>query len=480
MRLRFAPSPTGNLHIGTLRAALFNWLYAKAHGGTFILRIEDTDLERSQAIYEKNIYDGLAWLGLSIDEGPNEGGPYGSYRQSERIEQGVYQKYAQMLLDAGHAYYCFLSPEDIEKEKQSAIKKGIPYVHSRHSSEMSEADVKAEIDAGKPYAIRFKMTQDKVITFQDMVRGEISFDCSLLSDFVIMKSDGTPSYNFAVVVDDAAMAITHVIRGEDHISNMPRQLALYEALAFPIPKFAHLPMILGPDKSKLSKRHGATAITDYRDMGFLNQAFMNYLALLGWSPKDEQELLSKDDLIQQFGLERVHKSGAVFDVKKLTWMNGQYLRKLSGDAFYEAIFPYLENSLKEKMMKLSTDKQLVAVTAIQDNCDVLADASTYLEVFFEDESKYISAVDQESFNDEQRLVLQTLLNLFTQTPAVTDADFGKLLDQICESLSLGKGKVFKPIRLALTARGSGPDITHVLAFFGMDVITHRFQRILSK
>jgi len=473
MRLRFAPSPTGNLHIGTLRAALFNWLYAKANGGTFVLRIEDTDLERSDAKYETNIYDGLDWLGLTIDEGPNEGGGYGSYRQSERIKAGVYDDMVKKLLASGHAYYCFLTPEDIEKEKESAIKKGIPYVHSRRSSDMSEEELNHALASGKPYAIRFKMMSDREITFKDLVRGDISFDCSLLSDFVLVKSDGTPSYNFAVVVDDATMAITHVIRGEDHISNMPRQLALYEALSLQAPQFGHLPMILGPDKSKLSKRHGATAITDYRDMGFLNKAFMNYLALLGWSPKGEQELLTCNELIAQFSLDRVHKSGAVFDVQKLTWMNGQYLRQLTPEALYEYIVATLNPEFLQLMQQFDRSKQIMAVTAIQDNLDLLTDAQQYLTVFFEPNQAYQDLVKDHSFSTDQRLVLKTFLELLQSSSAISIDDYNGLLDRVCETLSLGKGKVLKPIRMALTGRGSGPNLGGLLAFFEPDIISKR-------
>ncbi|MDC0036890.1 glutamate--tRNA ligase [bacterium] len=480
IRVRFAPSPTGNLHIGTLRAALFNWVYAKTNKGTFVLRIEDTDRERSKSEFETNIYDGMNWLGFVPDEGPNEGGNYGPYRQAERIDAGIYKAAAQQLLDKGLAYYCFLTPEEIEQEKASAIKKGIPYMHSRQSSEMTSEAIKSALEEGKPYAVRFKMTDERVITFSDQVRGHIDFDCSLLSDFVLMKSDGTPSYNFAVVVDDAAMQITHVIRGEDHISNMPRQLALYEAFGYKIPEFAHLPMILGPDKSKLSKRHGATAVTQYRDRGFLKEAFFNYLALLGWSPKDETELLSSAEIVNQFGLERVHKSGAVFDIQKLLWMNGQYLRQLSVSQLCEAMKSFFSDIFKEAFEALDDDKQQLLVGAIQDNLDVLADANDYCDVFLETDSEFETALASCEFNHDQQNVLRACVDALNE-PTVDDSSQGytALLESLCTSLNLGKGKVFKPVRLAVTARGSGPLITDVLAFFGKERLLERLKRTVG-
>jgi len=272
-RVRFAPSPTGNLHIGTLRTAIFAWLFAKQQKGSFILRIEDTDLQRSKPEYEDNIYEGLDWVKIVPDEGPKEGGEFGPYRQSERIERGLYQTYANQLLESGKAYYCFCTEEELKAERDAAIAGGKPYVYEGKYRDLSLEEAKKRVEAGDPYSIRFKLPKDGNLVYRDEIRGDISFDLALIGDFVILKSDGSPSYNFAVVIDDALMKITHVIRGEDHISNMPKQLCLFDAFGFEWPKFAHLPMILGPDKSKLSKRHGATSITDYRDEGFFTTSF---------------------------------------------------------------------------------------------------------------------------------------------------------------------------------------------------------------
>ncbi len=479
IRVRFAPSPTGNLHIGTLRVALFNWLFAKANNGKMILRIEDTDQLRSKKEYEENIYEGIEWLGLDCDEGPREGGECIFYRQSERIREGVYKKLAEDLVKKNLAYYCFLTDDDLQREKESAKKKGIAYIHSRRSSEMTQAEVQKSLDQGKAYAIRFKMTENKLIKFKDLVRDEIEFDCSLLSDFVLLKSDGSPSYNFAVVVDDALMKITHVIRGEDHISNMPRQIALYEAMGFELPQFAHLPMILGPDKSKLSKRHGATAITHYRDRGFMKQAFMNYLALLGWSPKDEKELLSSDELITQFSLDRVHKSGAVFDIQKLLWMNGQYIRTYQDKELLDNVFSFISEENKNKLKQYSESKQYLAVNAVRDNLDVYSDINVYLDVFLESESSYLEMLSKCEFSDQENEVISLFLSLAKSENPVSSDEFSGLLSKVCDQLSLGKGKVFKPIRKALTARNSGPMITDLLEFFGKDIISKRFSSLLK-
>ena len=283
-KLRFAPSPTGNLHIGSVRTAIFNWVWAQALNATLVLRIEDTDGERSKKAFEDNIMDGLDWLGLSFDEGPHQPEGDMKYRQSERMREKVYEPYIQQLLSSGDAYYCFETDDELDQERKEADNKGIPYVYSRKSLSYTPEEVAQKLSDGIPWTIRFKVPQDRTIIVNDVIRGDIAFESNLLSDFIIVRSDGSPTYNFVVVVDDHDMGITHVVRGEDHISNTPRQIMLYEAFGWDVPQFAHLPIILGSDRSKLSKRHGAKSVSEYRDEGFVADALINYLSLLGWSP----------------------------------------------------------------------------------------------------------------------------------------------------------------------------------------------------
>ena len=480
MRVRFAPSPTGNLHIGTLRAALFNWLFVRHHQGTFILRIEDTDLQRSKKDYEDNIVAGLDWLGLDIDEGPLQQGSVAPYRQSERINQQLYQTMALKLVEKGYAYYCFLSDDEIDQKRQEAKENNRIFLHPRTYETLTKEEIEQKISNNVPYTIRFKMTASETISFKDIIRNPIEFDCSIISDFVILKSDGSPSYNFAVVVDDATMAITHVIRGEDHISNMPKQLKLYQALGYEAPQFAHLPMILGPDKSKLSKRHGATAVTDYKDQGFLAEAVFNYLALLGWSPKGEQELLSKDEIVKQFDLSRVNKSNAVFDIKKLTWMNGQYIRQLNKNDLYHCVLPYIDETLHPNFASLSLDRQKNAIVAVQDNLDTLTDINAYLAVFLDSDDDVKQKQHDIVWKESDKTVLHCLSQCLTDQRYQTVEEFSQLLDHVCQKTELGKGNVFKPVRLALTGVGSGPHISELCAFFGSDHILKRVQSCLNQ
>ena len=326
IRVRIAPSPTGFLHIGTARTALFNYLFAKQQGGQFIIRIEDTDIERSKPEYEKNIFEGLRWLGIDADESPEVGGPFGPYRQSERI--GIYRKYIEQLLAESEAFYCFHSEKELEDEKNNLLAAKRPPLHLCEYRTMDPVEAATLKDVKSDYIIRFKTPAGRKIGFADLIRGELSFDSDLLGDFSIAKRPDIPLYNFAVVADDYEMRISHVIRGEDHIANTPKQILLAEALGFTQPVWAHLPLILGPDRSKLSKRHGATSVDEYREQGYLPEALVNFMALLGWNPGGEREIFSKEELIREFSLEKVQKSGAVFDVKKLDWINGEYIRRL--------------------------------------------------------------------------------------------------------------------------------------------------------
>lgn len=342
VRVRIAPSPTGFLHIGTARAALFNYLFAKKEGGAFVLRIEDTDVERSDPKFEKNIFDGLRWLGIEADESPEVGGPFAPYRQSER--SAVYKKYLEKLLAGGKAFYCFHSEQELEEEKKRLLGAKRPPVHQCEYRVIAPAAAEDLKRARQNYIIRFKTPAGSAVAFHDLIRGDLSFQTDLIGDFSIAKAPDIPLFHFANVVDDAAMAITHVIRGEDHIANTPKHILLAEALGFPAPRYAHLPLILGPDRSKLSKRHGATSVDEYRSRGYLPEALFNFMALLGWNPGGDQEIFSKEEIIREFSLAKVQKSGAVFDVKKLDWMNGEYIRRKSVGELAELCLPFLEEA----------------------------------------------------------------------------------------------------------------------------------------
>src|SRR2546421_208353 len=324
MRVRFAPSPTGHLHVGNARTALFNWLLARGQGGTYIFRIEDTDADRSTRESEASIVTDLRWLGLDWDEGPDVGGPRGPYRQSERLH--LYQSYATELLNAGAAYHCFCTVVQLEAERQEALAAGRPARYAGTCRRITREQAEARIAAGERPAIRFRVPEERDVVFTDAVRGDVRFETDVIGDPVIVRADGHPAYNFAVVVDDALMEVTHVVRGEDHISNTPRQILLYEALGFTPPIFAHLALVLGPDHSPLSKRHGATSVGEFRSKGYLPEALVNYLALIGWSPGNDEELLPVEELARRFSLERVGHSAGVFDEEKLAWANRHYLK----------------------------------------------------------------------------------------------------------------------------------------------------------
>src|SRR5262249_26155078 len=324
MRVRFAPSPTGQLHVGNARTALFNWLLARGSNGTFILRIEDTDAERSTRESEAAIIRDLRWLGLDWDEGPDVGGPHGPYRQSERLH--LYQSYAAELLTAGAAYHCFCSTAQLEAERQQALAAGRPAHYAGTCRRLTAEQAAARVAAGERPAIRFRVPDDRDVVFTDAVRGEVRFQTGVIGDPVIVRADGHPAYNFAVVVDDALMEVTHVIRGEDHISNTPRQILIYEALGFTPPTFAHLSMVMGPDHAPLSKRHGAISVGEFRAKGYLPEALVNYLALIGWSPGGNDELLPIDELARRFSLDAVGHSAGLFDEEKLAWGNRHYLK----------------------------------------------------------------------------------------------------------------------------------------------------------
>lgn len=480
MRLRFAPSPTGNLHIGSVRTALFNWVYARHAKGELVLRIEDTDMQRSKPEFEANILEGLSWLGLTADEGPENPGAVGPYRQSERISEGTYQRHAEQLISSGHAYYCFATEEELTAEREAAEKSGRPYVYSGASLKLSPDEVEAKLAANEPRTIRLRVPEGRGdIVIDDQVRGEIRFDSALLGDFIIMKSDGSAAYNFAVVVDDIEMKITDIVRGEDHISNTPRQVLVYEAFGASVPKFAHLPIILGPDKSKLSKRHGAKSVSEYKEAGFLPEAIVNYLSLLGWTPADGQEFMDRDDLIQKFDLSRISKSGAVFDHQKLVWMNGQYVRKMDLDVFVTAVGPFLSSASTALLDAYDAAAQQVIYQTVQAGVALLPDINDQLEVFSQDLTAFKARLSELKWQDEMASVLRLFMEKISDLPDFTESVVDGVIESILSDTGLGKGKVLKPLRMATSGLGSGPHLPALISLLGQSIVLERVTYVLD-
>lgn len=479
VRVRFAPSPTGYLHIGGARTALFNWLFARKMGGKLILRIEDTDTERLKEDSVSQILTSLKWLGLNWDEGPEAGGECGPYYQSERRE--LYSKYAQQLLDEGKAYYCFCTPADLEaeREKQRAAKQ--PFRYARTCRDLDPEVAKARAAAGEPYSVRIKIPTEGSITVHDLIHGDITFNMDQFDDFVIVKSNGMPTYNFAVVVDDHLMGMTHVLRAEEHLSNTPKQLLIYEALGFEPPKFGHMPMILAPDRSKLSKRHGATSVEEFRAQGYLPEAIINYLTLLGWGPGDEREIFTLEETVKLFELEQMSKKAAVYDTKKLTWMNGQYLSELPLEKILpEAETFFIKDGLvtkewlaenKEYFAKL-VDTVRVRVKTLQE----VADASAY---FFKDVEAYDEKGVAKHFKPEAAELLEKCIAALEADEVFNLTSTEAIYNKIAADNGLALGKVIHPTRLALTGRTVSPGMFDVMVLLGKEKTLARMRKAVE-
>ena len=480
IRVRFAPSPTGELHIGGVRTALFNWLFARHHKGRFILRIEDTDILRSQENFTNSIIDNLKWLGLNWDEGPEVGGEYGPYFQSQRL--AIYKKYADYLLKEGKAYFCYCTPEELELRKKQMQKEGKPPVYDGHCRNLSyKVREKFEREGRKP-TVRFKVSEGIELKVRDLLRGEVVFKSDVLGDFIILKSNGTPTFNFANVIDDSLMKITHVIRGDDHLSNTPRQLLLYQALGFNPPLYAHIPMILGKDGSKLSKRHGATSISYYREKGFLPWAVVNYLALLGWSTPDSQQFFEKEELIEKFSLERVNKSPAVFDPRKLEWMNAEYIRKMETEKLVNLLIPYLRKKgwVKEEIDS-ATYRKIFRITELErDRLHLLSDILEIADFFFEEEFAYDTKAVEKRLNKEYVYPLLKRIKVeIDKMEHLNEENLEVLLRNLSRELSLSTAEVFHPLRVALTGRMKGPGLFELAAVLGKEEVIRRINRALD-
>ena len=455
MRLRFAPSPTGKLHVGNARTALFNWLLARGQGGTFVLRIEDTDAERSTRESEISILADLRWLGLDWDEGPDSGGNYGPYRQSERLE--LYRGIAEEFLSNGRAYRCFCSPEQLETERQAALASGSAPKYSGRCRAIPPADAAARVAAGELAAIRFRVPESRDVTFHDLVRGDVTFNTDVIGDPVIVRSDGRPAYNFAVVIDDVRMAITHVIRGEDHISNTPRQVLIYEAVGAAAPTFAHLSLVLGPDHAPLSKRHGATSVAEFRDRGYLPEALVNYLALLGWSPGENQEIMAASAMAPRFDLTTVSHSAAVFDFGKLAWMNRHYMKEAPPDRLARVAMPYFIRAgyiASENNVTLEVVQSLLPMAV--GSVDRLEEIPERVAIVFDwDAARAAALVNQEP--DGARAV-RAFADAVAGAGALSKESFRAAAIQAKEKSGLKGKALFHPIRVALTAAESGPEL----------------------
>jgi nondiscriminating glutamyl-tRNA synthetase len=482
IRLRFPPSPTGKIHVGNMRTALFNWLVAKKKGGELVLRIEDTDQARSTKEFEDIIIREMDWLGLDADEGVGIGGEYGPYRQTERLD--IYQKYAEQLLESGYAYKCYCTQAELEDMRAKAKANDKMPRYDGSCRNLTEAEQKEFEAAGRTPVLRFKLpAEEKDVVVEDMIRGNMTFSTSVLDDFIIFKSDGMPTYNFAVVIDDALMKITHVIRGEDHISNTPKQILIYKALGFELPKFAHLPLILDENKAKLKKRgKDSVYIGEFREQGYLPEALFNFMALLGWSTGDEEEILSKDEIMARFEIADVNKSGAVFDREKLNWMNGKYIRAAELDRIVELSIPFLieANLVSEAEITSQPDHLARIIDEVRTNVDYLAQIPAEAELFLTERSFDNPAEAAAEFAGEDvKLVFSTLKQKLYAKDQLTNETVGEIFKELKKELDVGGRTIYHPTRLAITGKGSGPEMTSVISIFGADEVAKRLDSALE-
>ena len=478
IRVRFAPSPTGYLHVGGARSALFNYLFAKNCGGTFILRIEDTDQNRFVEGALKEIYDSLKWLGLDWDEGPEVGGNYGPYIQSQRIE--IYKKYAQELLEKGHAYRCFCTPERIAAVRELQEKAKQPSGYDRTCRSLTDEQIKQNLDKGMPYVVRFKIPEGRTVSFVDRIRGNIEYNSDLLDDLVLIKSDGFPTYHMANVIDDHLMEISHVLRGDEWITSTPRHVLIYEAFGWLPPEFAHLPVILSPDGGKLSKRKGAASVMDYKRGGFLPEGLFNFLAFLGWSTGDEREKLTRGELIEAFSLDQVSPKASVLDEKKLEWMNGLYMAEYATHSLASECIPLwkekgwiTENtSANDPYIQLVIEMLKVRSKRITE----LVENSFY---FFVDPLSYEEKAAKKNFNPEAAQILEQLHEQLLSLDVFTHDSLESLYREFSEKNSVPSGKLIHPTRLAVSGVSFGPGLFELMAALGKKQVLRRIEAAVS-
>ncbi|NIM97123.1 MAG: glutamate--tRNA ligase [candidate division Zixibacteria bacterium] len=471
VRVRMAPSPSGFLHVGTARTTIYNWLFARHHKGKFILRIEDTDPSRSSPEMIDAILESIKWLGLDWDEGP--------YYQSQRTE--LYQQYAQKLLQKGKGYWCFCTPEELEEKRKKALAAKAEVKYNRTCLRLSETERDGKIKQGIPKAIRLFVSEGETL-FSDLVYGELRKNNQELDDLIILRSDGTPTYNFACVVDDIDMRISHVIRGNDHIANTFKQVLIYQALGLTAPEFVHIPLILGKDKAKISKRHGAVSVMEYKEQGFLREAFVNFLALLGWSPKDDREILSPDQMIELFTLEGVNPSNPIFDKEKLEWMNGEYIRATEDEKLLELVIPFLvkENLITGETAKQKREWLLKYISLFKVRAKTLKEFAEKGKYFFKFDYKYEEKAAKKHFDspeaaDRLRAYRDRLSALDSfQKPEIEGA-----LRGLAEEMGIKPATLIHPVRLATTGTSAGPPLFDLLELLGREEVTSRIRKAVE-
>ncbi len=476
VRVRFAPSPTGYLHVGGLRTALYNFLFARHHKGVLVLRIEDTDRSRYVPGAVENLIRTLKWTGITYDEGPDIGGPYGPYIQSQRLE--LYREHAGKLVEMNRAYYCFCTPDRLENMRREQMARKQPPKYDGTCRRLSPREVQQKLQEKVPHVIRLKMPLEGETRFEDMIRGEVAFQNALIDDQILVKSDGYPTYHLANVVDDHYMKITHVIRGEEWLPSVPKHLQIYRAFGWEVPRMAHLPLLLNPDRSKLSKRQGDVAVEDYMAKGYLPEALINFVALLGWNPGTEQEIFSLKELIERFRLERVNKAGAVFDVQKLNWMNGVYIRRLSEDRLVEFLTPFLEKKGYDVSDRERTRKIILAVYKGIDKGEDIAEAA---RIFFQEN---VEITEPEARKLLKKETSYTVIKVFYEklhSLDRLDVDiFKQVMKEVQTETGIRKQDLWMPIRIALTGVTHGPELPYVIEIFGLEKVKSFVRQILEK
>lgn len=474
-RVRFAPSPTGFLHVGGLRTALYNFLFARHNSGKFILRIEDTDQSRKVEGAVENLIETLRWAGIEFDEGPGKDGGVGPYTQSERLH--IYHEHVQRLVSDGHAYHCFCTPERLDqvRKQQQAMK--LPPAYDRHCRDIPKEESEKRRKSGEPGVIRMKVPIGGEMTFEDIIRGHVTIAHKVLDDQVLLKSDGFPTYHLAVVVDDHLMKISHVIRGEEWLPSTPKHIMLYQYFGWDVPQFAHLPLLLNPDRSKLSKRQGDVAVEDYRNKGYLREAIVNFIAFLGWNPGDEREIFSLSDLIRDFTLERVGKSGAVFNVEKLNWLNQQHLRLKSDEEIALLLRPLLQDA---GFPELPHSYVLRVVALMKERVTFIPDYLEFAGYFFKDPAEYDEKGKQKHWNESSKKSLADLADRLESRPSFTTQSIEEVLRVLAEESNVSAGKLIHPTRLALSGKVVGPGLFEMMELLGKDAVVRRLRHAVAR